>query len=261
MKDALCIETLSVDDLQVDSAYQRILNIRRAESYARKFDATLFGVLCVGRRKNGSLWVADGQHRWHLAKYLGMTELVCEVFKSRGRAHEASVFVQRNYASVKVGSMDRYRAEVAMGDKDSISIMAAVESAGMQIDVDSRHRNKWPFLRCIGHLKNVYRRGQADHLSRVIATVVAAWEGEQDATQGTLIDGLSWCYAKYPTMKDKRMASKLSALKPLSVTRFAEDHQKLIGGGRVPHVGKAYLAIYNKGLRQKLGTTDETINQ
>ena len=64
-KSASCeFDTLDVADLQVDSgSYQRALQKRLVGSIRDDFVPAGLGVLTVGRREDGSLWVVDGQTR------------------------------------------------------------------------------------------------------------------------------------------------------------------------------------------------------
>jgi len=96
------LRMLPVKQLKLDYDVHQRVNPMRAADIAKKFDWSAFGVLFVMRRPDGSDYVVDGGLRLLAASMRGDIKRVpCMVYKSRGKRHEASVFMARNGQSRK----------------------------------------------------------------------------------------------------------------------------------------------------------------
>ena len=90
------IERVNFDELMVDMTYQRPIKDSHVRSLIMYFDWDNFSVPTVGRRKNGALYVVDGQQRITAASSLGATSCYAEVKESTGPKYEANLFHQIN---------------------------------------------------------------------------------------------------------------------------------------------------------------------
>lgn len=89
------IEWLDLKELRIGS-YQRSASPRHVNGIVRDYCAEAFGILIVGKRKDGTLWVVDGYARYRAALKLGLETVPCHVISSKGVSHEAGLFCQLN---------------------------------------------------------------------------------------------------------------------------------------------------------------------
>lgn len=103
--------------LSMDKRYQRYEARKRSFKMAGGWKWTSCGTITVMRRDDGIFVVVDGQHRVIASWYRSDIEaLPCIVFRSKGLAHEAEVFVELNSNRKSVTAFDKYKANLITGD-------------------------------------------------------------------------------------------------------------------------------------------------
>lgn len=121
--------------LNVDHQYQRD-NISRSRvlMIAAYFSWIAFGVLIVGRRADGTLWVVDGQHRKLAAdKRSDVTVLPCLIFDMEEIKREAQAFLAANTVRGPVKTLDKFRALVLSEEPVAIAVQNLVSATGHKI--------------------------------------------------------------------------------------------------------------------------------
>ena len=124
---------LNVDELNVCESYQRTVRTAGVNKIVKNFDRDALGTLCVGKRKDGSLWIVDGQQRWTALKKLGVKRVPCDVFESSGPSHEARIFRHKNKDRTGVNAVTIFKALLTEQNEDAVALLAAVESAGFKL--------------------------------------------------------------------------------------------------------------------------------
>jgi hypothetical protein len=121
--------------LNVDHQYQRDnISKSRVLVIAAYFSWIAFGVLVVGRRSDGTLWVVDGQHRKLAAdRRSDVTVLPCLVFDMEEIKREAQAFLAANTVRGPVKTLDKFRALVLSGEVVAIAVQSLVSTTGHRI--------------------------------------------------------------------------------------------------------------------------------
>jgi hypothetical protein len=116
--DAQCVHmSIPIDKLNVDSSYQRgeASNTGTLEK-AKRMQFAAAGAIIVAKRFDGTYWIVDGLQRTLAAKRRGdIKEMQCMVFPSKGKDHEAEVFLLCNKGRVPVCAMHKYKTSVTAG--------------------------------------------------------------------------------------------------------------------------------------------------
>src|SRR4029077_9145808 len=90
-------EELFAAELKVDHDVQRGFHPEHAASLKKAWDPKYIGTLIVSRRKNGELYLIDGQHRCWVALQLDQTAIMdCEVYEGLEVEEEAMMFLHFN---------------------------------------------------------------------------------------------------------------------------------------------------------------------
>lgn len=184
------------DQLEIDPRYQR--SIENGESQALIADIALnwhWGraqVLTVARR-DGRLFVVDGQHRLAAAKLRGdIQQLPCLIEEFSDVAEEAQLFNDPNDKRRPVNAIDKFRAALVAGDPDCVAIGAAMERAGLSL---APHTN--PLFWQPGQVANIggIRAAWKAHgpaAAELALTVMAnAFNGQVLNYAGTIFPGLA----------------------------------------------------------------------
>jgi hypothetical protein len=242
---------VAIAGLNVDPQYQRPLDKGDVRDIVRRFDQDALGAIQVGERGDGSLWVADGQHRVAALRQLGIRETPAVVFRSRGPEHEARVFKLYNSGRTAVRPIQLHQAGIAAGDEREVAIAAILARYGLRA-ADSK---AWPCVQAIARVQRVYgwESGPAI-LDRALAVIVRAWEGDPSALTQFAIGGVSLAIKRAPDIDDRRLVAKLARVSFEAVLRSSDAFYRGVGlpGGnaRESAVAIVLLNIYAKGLRK-----------
>lgn len=184
------------DQLEIDPRYQR--SIDNSESQALIADIALnwhWGraqVLTVARRE-GRLFVVDGQHRLAAAKLRGdIQQLPCLIEEFSDVAEEAALFNDLNDKRRPVSAIDKFRAAVVAGDAECIAIGAALDRAGLAL---APHTNptcwKAGQIANIGGIRSAWKTHGAAATELALTLMADAFKGQVLAYAGTIFPGLA----------------------------------------------------------------------
>ena len=128
---------VQIDQLKVDDSYQRSIEGGASKKLIRKIAENWDWRLClplIVSRRNGELYVIDGQHRKEGAALRGdIRDLPVVVFDFEDPQQEAALFVQANRSRRAMSTLDDFHAAVAAGDAKAIAINNVVTEAGLVV--------------------------------------------------------------------------------------------------------------------------------
>ena len=145
------LKHLSINVLSVDHNYQRPHITSRSRRIAQNFNIVSLGVLSVSRRKDGSYWIFDGQHRYEGAKSRGdVKTLPCEVYEDLTVKQEAEAFLLMNEGRAKPTSLEKFKAKIEAGDQTARIAHRAMQKLGIK----PSKSNTVGHIKCVGDLEN-----------------------------------------------------------------------------------------------------------
>jgi hypothetical protein len=161
-------QMLPWENIQIDNSYQRDMNWASASKIAKDFDASLFRIIVVCRRTDGSLFAADGQHRLSalkIRKDKGLTTpklVLCQIFDREHRSDEARLFIGMNTATAIKGK-NLFKAAIEAKCEPHLTVKRMVENAGFSLDFRSAGRPDKNFsmdngIRSLSNLLKAYYR-------------------------------------------------------------------------------------------------------
>ncbi len=189
------LEFVAPAQLHIDAAYQRSIESRESQSLIRQIAAQWRWDLCqvlVVSRRDGKLYVIDGQHRFEAAKLRGdIDELPCIVGEYEDLQQEAAAFTAINTKRNALTSLDKFKGKLASGDEAAIALRDAIADAGLQL---AAHTN-WKFwgfdtIGCIGGLERSWRRKGEAITKAALVTLQQAFAGQSLRYAGTLFPGI-----------------------------------------------------------------------
>lgn len=136
------------NDLNIDDVYQRErVSEEAVRRIARDFDWSLFGVIKVAQRADGTMWVFEGGHRLRATFYRSdVTEIPCIVFEISDVATEARTFIAAARMSQAISSFDTFRASAVAQEPVAVRTAEILKELGLKV---RKAANKPTEIKCI----------------------------------------------------------------------------------------------------------------
>jgi len=256
LKSGFQFDVVSIKELQIDDAYQRTESLvhSRIRRIAKDFDILKFGCLVVGHRDDGSMWVVDGQHRYHGGLIAEVKEVPCLIFDSSGREQEAALFRALNIDRTRVGAYGIYKAALAYGDPVSRDIDILLRKYGL--DMDAKIRDG--VFKCASAVMKSYEAGVLDKILNTISRCHKVGAGEADDWKqmfGTdvFVSVMTALFREYGDDVDmSHLCDRIrTRLTRLSWRKMCAE-QAGTGGNRAMKILPVFIEkYYNKGKRTK----------
>jgi hypothetical protein len=203
--------------------------------------------LIVSRRRDDTLVIIDGQHRWQAAKRRGdIPDLPCCVFRYENEQEEARMFILANRSRRPISRLDDYFAAVAAGDEDALEIQQLVTDAGLK--VTRKASPSGPPVGEIGFTGSIataIRKVGSEIVSAALTDLAIAFRGQRLGHGASIFGALVKILDRREPGFDPDLL--LCALQ----TRTVEQWGKLLTGldgkdARVLVLQKAFMEVYRK---------------
>lgn len=210
-----------VADLIVDHNYQRPLDENRVTRMVKDFRPAMLGALEVARH-NGKCAVFDGQHRLAAVKELGHETVPCFVHEGLSQAEEADLFYRLQRDRKAIHPVQAFRARVVAKDEKAIEIDEIVRDAGFAIDFKRGPST----ISAVKTIERVYKRGVLPETLELLHL----WDGDDGATDGMFIDGVSLLEQGYGHRIGVAERGKLQSVSAVVIARNAMSKQVKAAG-------------------------------
>lgn len=127
------LQMVDIGSINVDSAYQRVLNEGRVRTIAKNFDAGAVKALSISRRSDGSLWAYDGRHTLEVLSLKGYKKAPA-IIADGTQEDEARWFILMNGAGTrKASKAEAYLAGLAANDETAIRAREILNRFGLSL--------------------------------------------------------------------------------------------------------------------------------
>ena len=182
---------IPIEDLKIDTSYQRDLKKNRhAVGIHVKHMDDAEGVLKVGQRRDGSLWVIDGQQRmWYVFKF-GKISIKCEVIPSDGPEQEAKLYRILNEEKTSMTQGEIYKAGLVAKDYDAVQVLECLMKHGFMMSIKRPSVRQWGEVSCAGLLMDIVRDDGKERLDEVLR-VAKLWFDDPSACEADPLRGVN----------------------------------------------------------------------
>ena len=244
-------DVLDIAVLRTDPAYQRELSMEKVNEFARAWSYKAAGSAIVGRRANGDLFIVDGQHRCAAAATAGKTHIVAQVIESSGPEYEAGIRLLANTRRADTPS-ERFRAQLAAGNPESLAIQAICEQFGTRINRSPDTRTG---INSVSAVERIYRVDEGVLLTRTLEFIQDAFGtvGGKVTVVG-ILQGVAWLLQKHTgtgEMVRDRMIERVAATGPDNLHARAVNYRAVHGGAMWTNYYRAMVEVYNDKLTDK----------
>lgn len=244
------LEWVPIDQIIVDSNYQREIKPKLVQKILRNFSWAKFGAVVLSRQVDGQFAVVEGQHRWKAASlHPAVTEVPAVIVEYADLAGEAEGFLAINRDRMAVTSVEQYWAGLTAGDDCAIAISKVLQSAGCDVVPAAGHYRP-NLTNSITAIDRCLKRYGENPTRRALLVIRAAWPNDPKSLRGTLITALARIIrANSKTIQEPELVVGLRRESFAKITAHAEGFRKLSGGSTETAICKTLVEIYNKGKR------------
>lgn len=240
------IEELEIDLLHIDPSYQRDVSMDLVQKIAAEMETQAYEPILVSRRRNGDLFIVNGQHRTAAAKLAGWTTIQAKVVEGLDQKREAALRLKGNVRLTDRG-LERFRAQLAAQIPESLEIRDLLERFGTKINGSPvMHEG----INSAAAIESVYRRDKGVLLTRTLEVLADAW-GTPEGSKATssVLKGVSWFLEQHGGETDRnRLVERMTKLGPSALDRMARSHRAAMGGSMWVNTYRALVEMYNERL-------------
>lgn len=203
-----------ISQLFVDPSYQRDLTIkgqRRIERIAAAWDWRKYQPITITGRDAGKARCAviDGQHRWEAAKLAKHAKLPFYGIAPGDLRVEAQAFVALNNERTAVSSGGIFRADVAAGQAEAVTIARVCQAEGIHISLATQGHLPARTVGAVNMLRRILRTYDEAVLARALRVIALARPDELDAFQQHVLRGVADVVAMAGTLTDQQLVAGL----------------------------------------------------
>lgn len=241
------MELVNISDLRVDERYQRDIKDSWLKQLTRDFDQMLLGVITVSRRKDGSLYVVDGNHRRLAAKENGMDYIVADVREGLSLEKEAELFYKLNTGQRKTNYNENLRALIAGENDEALRYKQCLDQSGVKYSLKSSDYGSHSMFVAHNAGVNALRKYGCEIIIRSLEII----KESQIRPDGRVFQGICKILT-YPGINGERIKTTLMK-NPIefffrAMASFSAGENSG-GKGRETAMAKAIATYYNKGLK------------
>lgn len=248
------IEWVLLSELRIDPEAQRALNKPWVKQRVSQFDADQLGYMVVNRRKDGHLYIIDGQHRAELLRAVGWgnQKVACELFDGLTQKEEAALFIARN-TRINVRTFDKFRVRVTAGEPTAVDIHRIVLDCGLALSQQIKGEGQ---VNAVASLERIYRgagitsgKNGAAVLSRALRTIQSAWGRESANFEGAIVEGVGLVLTRYNKIDAGILAAKLGKFAggAAGLRNKARQAREVHGGTLSRCIAGLIVERYNRG--------------
>jgi hypothetical protein len=253
-----------VSDLNVDVTYQGELNAKVVQKIVRDFSWFAFGAIMVNIRKDGSIYIIDGRHRYEAAKQLSFKEVPAKVAENLTYQEEATLcnYMLANRRTYSIA--ESMKSALMAGDEKIVAINNILENNGIHFafktNRGSNYRKRGK-LSCFSALIGIYDSKGHKFFSDVVSALHDLWYsdlyGWQEAALKQLpIKGLAFFmfYGMKSSLYDRdRLIKKCGGIpKAEEYTLVSKQNALYSPGTKEKHFALGMLKDYNNKAKIKL---------
>lgn len=147
-----------VEDLHIDDSYQRPVH-NHVKTIAQEWDDMKCDPLKINYRKDGKLYVWDGQHRLVALKMMGVDYVLCVITVGLTQEQEAALFGCQGNGIKKPDPYDIFKANVCSGEAIDTAIKDMCDKYDLIVN---RNNKKAGNLSCLTLARDIFKRGEKD---------------------------------------------------------------------------------------------------
>ena len=240
---------VKLSDMRCDMSYQRTPNDKWVRDIYEKWDDMKANIVDLSLRDDGKYYVINGNHTRLAAVKAGKTELPCRVYTNLNVEDEARLFTELNSEQKKPKYAEILRAKVAAGSQPETSYIKALDDLGIPYTYNQSSGRR---VKCHSALLSIFKKTSIDLMRRALKVANDAADGRDVFYQNGYFPGICSLIVNHPEVDDVRLITLINKTTSSKVMEIADRYKRAVTTGSMSatlYFRKAYIDIYNKGLR------------
>lgn len=240
---------LYIADLKTDMSYQSPVKDSQVKKIIKNFDPQKLHTIVVNKRKDGKIYIIDGQHRVEALRELGIPVIEATIHEGLTVEKEAEMYYGINDRPAKSPN-SKGKSSLKFGDQSAVEIEEAVQSVGLQIDYDKKG-NKDGYITAYAALQNIHKKYGKEFLKVVLETIKQSFGLERRFYQAFIIKGFAGFISTYGNKID--VTHLINRLQEIGYEGFIQEANKKQVGFKTKKesLPLALAEIYNKRKHNK----------
>jgi hypothetical protein len=237
--------------LKIDETYQRALDDNRVAAIRAEWDRVASGNATFSLRKNGDLFIVDGQHMVVAAILEHEDAVIGEIFTGISVSREADLRLKRNNRRADT-ALEKFYAQLAKeretpGEATAIAVLLAEYGAHV-----NRTINQSTGINCIATVRELYKRDEQGLLLRWTLTLLRDTFGQLEGpVVGTaMMKAVAWFLAGHQGEYDRpKLIGQIDRVGLAEIVDVARGFRRAMGGPDWINQYRALIEIYNRAVR------------
>ena len=241
-------EVIAIAAIQIDPDYQRDLRHDLIDKIAREYDVVKAGPILVSRRKDGTLWAVDGQHRMIGAERAGETEVFANVVSGLTQEQEAALRLARNDRRAD-SIYEKFRTRLVMGDEVAHRIVEIVRQNNADVNLVP---NATTGINAVATLELLYGiDSTGTWLGRTLRAIREAFGDDHvspETCSASMLKAVCWFLAQHVDSREasyEEFVQRLGQYGPEDIRRKAVSHKAANGGALWVNYYRAIVEAWN----------------
>lgn len=241
-------QQLPVHRLQTDMSYQSPVQERQVKKIVKNFDPKKLHTIVVSKRKDGLLYIIDGQHRVEALKELNILFIEATVHENLSVEEEAEMYYGVNDRPSK-NANQKGKSRLRFKEPVAVAIDETVRSVGLNVDYEKNAPSKG-YIKAYEALQSIYKNHGANHLGLVLEIIKDSFGDDTRNYQSFILRGFSKLLTVYLNEIDLNIL--VTRLQKIGYDGFILEINKKQGGFKTKKECLPFVVadIYNKGRRQ-----------
>lgn len=247
------VASVRASEVHIDSLYQRALDEARAQKIGKNYQPGLFGLPVVSLRKDGRMYIIDGQHRCVGLCLAGRGDqkVDVQVLEDLTLPEEAMLFHILNKERRKVQPIDDYRARLVAKVPEIVEINRIARSVGLKVTTANTKHS----VSAVCAIEDTHmNRGNLKSTLQTLRTWSDKMNDDVTAYDNRIIRYVSRFLADFPTADPDVLSMQLVRFgAPSKLTARVKLESRAWGGSSPQETAIiVLLEVYNKRNRRKL---------
>lgn len=247
-------QMVALKPLRTDRSYQREIKQDLIQTIRNNWHDIAAGAIILSRRKDGSLWIVDGQHRVAAAQMLKMTRLPAIIIEGLTIEQEAELRIELTTRKSDTPG-EKFKARLVANEPKALSILEIASSLDVKIALD---RQKGDSVNALSALEYIWDVDKGVTLKTILKIIKdARGVVNQETASRTNLLMLKWFMEHHVNEMERKRLLYVLRMSAAAIIAKAEENKVHLGGALWVNQYRVLIDLYNEGQPEATKLTEK----